>query len=55
MNIGNDFGLNSPVSLILIEDLSTETKPISRLIAYLCIKYHVQAMTVGDWGDEGKP
>ena len=46
-----DIGLNNSFELILIEDLNDDIKPISRLAAYLCLRYHIQAMVKPTWGD----
>jgi hypothetical protein len=44
-------GLNTSFALQLIESLVGDIEPISRLAAYLCLKYHIQAMIKPTWGD----
>src|SRR5258706_7021664 len=47
--------LNNGFEYILIEDLHTDISPITRLAAYLSLRYTVQARIDVGWKGQGRP
>jgi hypothetical protein len=47
--------LNNGFEYILIEDMRTDISPINRLVAYLCLRYKIQARIEITWMGSDRP